>query len=121
MAAAGLWIRAGDLARFAIGIQKAISGRSDPVVSQPLTRQMLTVQQKNDGLGLFLKSSGKTLRFEHNGVDAGFDASMKAYAYVGKGAAVMFNQNDDGTALSRIFLAIAEQYHWPDYKAPTEK
>jgi CubicO group peptidase (beta-lactamase class C family) len=121
MAAAGLWTTAGDLARFAIGIQNAVSGRSNPVISQPLTRQMLTIQQKNDGLGLFLKSSGKTLRFEHNGVDAGFDAALKAYAYLGKGAAVMFDQNDDGKAMSQIFVAIGEQYHWPDDKIPGKK
>ncbi|MEN3369115.1 MAG: hypothetical protein V7609_1258 [Verrucomicrobiota bacterium] len=121
MAAAGLWTTAGDLARFAIGIQNAVSGRSNAVISQPLTREMLTIQQKNDGLGLFLKSSGKTLRFEHNGVDAGFDAAMKAYAYLGKGAAVMINQNDDGKAMSQIFVAIGEQYHWPDYKIPPKK
>ncbi|MEY2482428.1 MAG: hypothetical protein QOK24_956 [Verrucomicrobiota bacterium] len=121
MAAAGLWTTAGDLARFAIGIQNAVSGRSNPVISQPLTRQMLTIQQKNDGLGFFLKGSGKTLRFEHNGVDAGFDASMKAYAYLGKGAAVMINQNDDGKAMSQIFVAIGEQYHWPDSKTPPKK
>jgi CubicO group peptidase (beta-lactamase class C family) len=121
MAAAGLWTTAGDLARFALGIQNALSGRSNPVISQPLTRQMLTIQQKNDGLGLFLKSSGKTLRFLHDGADAGFDASMKGYAYVGKGAAVMINKNDDGKAMSQIFTAIGEQYHWPDYEAPTKK
>ena len=121
MAAAGLWTTAGDLARFAIGIQNAISGRSNPVISQPLTRQMLTIQQKNDGLGLFLKGTGKTLRFEHNGVDAGFDAAMKAYAYLGKGAAVMINQNDDGKVMHQIFAAIGEQYHWPDYKIPPKK
>lgn len=121
MAAAGLWTTAGDLARFAIGIQNAFSGRSNPVISQSLTRQMLTIQQKNDGLGLFLKSSGKTLRFGHDGADAGFDSLMIAYAYAGKGAAVMINKNDDGKAMSQIFSVIGEQYHWPDYKIPQKK
>jgi len=118
MAAAGLWTTAGDLARFALGIQNAISGRSNPVISQPLTQEMLTSQLNNDGLGLFLKSSGKTLRFGHDGADAGFDAVMIAYAYVGKGAAVMINKNDDGKAMSQIFSVIGEQYHWPDYTIP---
>jgi CubicO group peptidase (beta-lactamase class C family) len=113
MAAAGLWTTAGDLGRFVIGIQKAVSGQSNPVISQALTKEMLTNQLNNDGLGLFLKSSGKTLRFLHNGVDAGFDASLKAYAYAGKGAAVMINKNDDGKAFFQIFNAIGEQYHWP--------
>jgi hypothetical protein len=86
-----------------------------------LTKEMLTNQLNNDGLGLFLKSSGKTLRFLHDGADAGFDASVKAYAYVGQGAAVMINKNDDGKAMSQIFRVIGEQYHWPDYKVPPKK
>lgn len=121
MAAAGLWTTAGDLGRFAVGIQNAISGRSNPVISQPLTQEMLTIQRDNDGLGLFLKSSGKTLRFGHDGVDAGFDAALKAYAYAGKGAAVMINKNDDGKAMFQIFNAIGEQYHWPDYTITKKK
>jgi hypothetical protein len=116
MAAAGLWTTAGDLARFAIGIQKSVSGQSNPVISEAMTRQMLTIQLNNDGLGLFLKSGGRTLRFGHDGADAGFDAVMIAYAYVGKGAAVMINKNDDGKAMSQIFSVIGEQYHWPDYR-----
>jgi CubicO group peptidase (beta-lactamase class C family) len=115
MAAAGLWTTAGDLARFAIGIQKSVSGQSNPVISESLTQQMLTSQQNNDGLGLFLGSSGKTLRFGHDGADAGFDATMKAYAYAGKGAVIMINKNDNGVATNQIFGVIAEQYHWPDY------
>lgn len=121
MAAAGLWTTAGDLARFAIGIQNAISGQSDPVISQSMAQQMLTSQKNNVGLGLFLESSGKTLRFRHEGRTAGFDAVMKAYAYLGKGAVVMTNKNDDGDPLKQIFGAIAEQYDWPDYQIPKKK
>ena len=121
MAAAGLWTTAGDLGRFAIGVQNAVSGQSNPVISQSLTQQMLTSQQNNDGLGLFLGSSGRTLRFGHDGADAGFDATMKAYAYLGKGAAVMINKNDDGKAMNQIFGVIAERYHWPDYEIPKKK
>ncbi|MEY2510956.1 MAG: hypothetical protein QOE26_1719, partial [Verrucomicrobiota bacterium] len=45
MAPAGLWTTAGDLARFAIGIQSSVAGHSNRVISQSLTRQMLTVEQ----------------------------------------------------------------------------
>ncbi|HMG04080.1 MAG TPA: serine hydrolase domain-containing protein [Chthoniobacterales bacterium] len=121
MAPAGLWTTAADLARFAIGIQKSVSGQSNPVISQPLTQEMLTSQKNNDGLGLFLKSSGKTLRFGHDGADAGFDALMKAYAYQGKGAVVLINKNDDWKAMSEILSVIAEQYRWPDYNIPQKK
>jgi hypothetical protein len=82
---------------------------------------MLTVEQMNYGLGLGLRGNGRTLRFGHDGANAGFNAVMSAYAYAGKGAAVMINKNDDGKAMSQIFNAIGEQYHWSDYKVPPEK
>jgi hypothetical protein len=78
---------------------------------------MLTHQRNNVGLGFFLESNGKTLRFGHDGVHAGFDASLKAYAYLGKGAAVMINKNDNFKATSQIFGLISEHYEWPDYES----
>jgi CubicO group peptidase (beta-lactamase class C family) len=121
MAPAGLWTTAGDLARFAIGIQNSVTGHLNPVISQSLTRQMLTVEQMNYGLGLGLKGNGRTLRFGHDGANAGFNAVMSAYAYAGKGAVVMINKNEHTDAMSQIFACIAEQYHWPDYKIPPKK
>jgi CubicO group peptidase (beta-lactamase class C family) len=118
MAAAGLWTTAGDLARFVIGIQKAISGESNPVISQSLAQQMLTSQQNNDGLGLFVKGNGKTIRFGHDGANAGYAASMTAYAHVGKGAVIIVNKNHDGSAMAAIFSVIRKEYDWPDYPIP---
>jgi CubicO group peptidase (beta-lactamase class C family) len=118
LAAAGLWTTAGDLARFAIGVQRSVAGESNPVISQWLARQMLTRQEQNYGLGLFLGSSGKTLRFGHDGRTIGFDTAMMGYAHLGKGAVVMINQNDNNGSMKKILDAIAEQYHWPDYKIP---
>jgi CubicO group peptidase (beta-lactamase class C family) len=115
MAPAGLWTTAGDLARFAISIQSSVAGHSNPVISQSLTRQMLTVEQMNYGLGLGLRGNGRTLRFGHDGANAGFNAVMSAYAYAGKGAVVMINKNEHTDAMGQIFGCIAEQYHWPDY------
>lgn len=118
MAAAGLWTTAGDLARFAIGIQTAVSGQSNSVISRSVAEQMLTTQQNNVGLGFFLESNGRTLRFGHDGVHAGFDASLKAYAHLGKGAAIMINKNDNFKATTQIFTVISEQYQWSDLKGP---
>jgi CubicO group peptidase (beta-lactamase class C family) len=114
LAAAGLWTTAGDLARFVLGIQRSIRGKSNSVLSQSLTQQMLTRQQKNDGLGLFLRGSGKTLRFGHDGRNIGFDSALKAYAQIGKGAVVMINKNDNSGTIARIFAAIENQYNWPE-------
>ncbi len=53
LAAAGLWTTAGDLARFLIGIQRSLAGTSIPVIPQSMTRQMLTKQKNDSGLGFF--------------------------------------------------------------------
>ena len=114
MAAAGLWTTAPDLARFAIGVQRALASTSNAVLSQPTTRLMLTRQKNDDGLGVFLKGDAQTLRFFHGGVDEGFDAFLVAYANEGKGAAIMINANDDSDAVAEIVKAIAREYHWPE-------
>src|SRR5262245_61738243 len=115
MAAAGLWTTASDLASFAIAIQESLAGKSNAVISQSLTQQMLTDQSESDGLGVFLKGSGESLRFVHNGRDEGFDAVMIAYARTGQGAVLLINTNDETRALSRLLDAIAREYHWRDY------
>lgn len=115
MAAAGLWTTASDLARFAIGIQQSLAGESNPVISQSMSRQMLTDQGESDGLGVFLQGTGEALRFVHNGRDEGFDAVMMAYASRGQGAVVLINANDDSGALARVLEAIAHEYHWRDF------
>jgi CubicO group peptidase (beta-lactamase class C family) len=116
MAAAGLWTTASDLARFAIGVQQALAGDSNPVLSQSMTRQMLAVQNpslsRDDGLGVFLGGSQKTLQFWHAGRDAGFDAYMIAYAKAGNGAVILMNVNDDNGAMKDILTVISDKYGW---------
>ena len=113
MAAAGLWTTASDLARLAIGIQKAFSGEAAPVISQSMARQMLTVQKGGSGLGWGVDGGGKTLRFSHGGRDEGFDTLVTAYAEAGPGAVVLINANDDSGVVKRVVEAIEAEYHWP--------
>ncbi len=112
MAAAGLWTTPSDLARFAISIQQSLAGKPDAVLSQAMARRMLVNQRNNDGLGVFLGGNGKTLRFFHDGRDAGFDASMNAYAETGQGAVIMINANNDSSAVLRVMFAIGKEYRW---------
>lgn len=114
MAAAGLWTTASDLARFAIGIQQALAGKSNPVISQSMTRQMLTAQKGNSGLGLGLGGSGTVLSFSHGGRDEGFDTFLTAYAESGQGVVIMINANDNSGAVKRIVDAVRREYLWPD-------
>ena len=114
MAAAGLWTTPSDLARFAIGIQRALAGESHSVISPSMARQMLTDQKNGDGLGVFLQGSGHSLFFGHNGRDEGFDALMTASAETGQGLVLMINANDNSRMAQRIQQFIARKYHWPD-------
>lgn len=118
MAAAGLWTNPSDLARFAIGIQQSLAGSANPAISAAMTRAMLTGQMENDGLGVFLKGSGKTLEFSHGGRDEGFDTRLSAFAETGQGVVIMINANDNSNMIQRIVAAIGAKYHWPDAAAP---
>jgi len=114
MAAAGLWTNASDLARFAIGVQQSLAGTSNPVISAALTRQMLTAQIENAGLGVFLHGSGSAQRFSHGGRDEGFDTLLTAFSGTGQGAVIMINANDNSRMMDRLTAAIGRAYHWPE-------
>lgn len=119
MAAAGLWTTPSDLARFAISIQHSFAGKPGGVLSQSMTRQMLTDQKNNDGLGVFLMGEGNTMRFGHNGRDEGFDALMIAGIETGQGVVIMINANDNSQMLGRIVDEVARTYNWSGYAAKT--
>jgi CubicO group peptidase (beta-lactamase class C family) len=117
LAAAGLWTTPSDLARFAIGIQESLAGRSNPVISAERTREMLTRQMHNSSLGFAVHGGGRTQRFEHGGRNGGFDSYLTAYLEQGKGAIVMMNANDrNGRTFKEVLNAVAIQYNWPDYQ-----
>ena len=107
MAAAGLWTTATDLARFASEIQQSLAGRSNTVLSQGMTRQLLTEQVGGSGLGLGLSGSGVSRTFSHNGRDEGFDALMLAFAEGGRGVVVMINANDNSGMMNRLVDFVA--------------
>lgn len=113
LAAAGLWTTARDLAQFFINVQRSLAGTSNSVISQSMTRQMLTKQNGDSGLGFML--GGTPVRFGHNGDNVGFNAVTIAFE-TGEGAVILMNANTDIDALKNILVeAIGEQYHWPGY------
>jgi CubicO group peptidase (beta-lactamase class C family) len=113
MAAAGLWTTASDLARFVIGVQQSYAGTANPVISQAMTRDMLTNVKNDDGLGVFLDKSSGNLLFFHGGRDDGFDAYMGGYAEGGQGIVIMINANDNSGMMRRIYEFVAREYGWP--------
>ena len=114
MAAAGLWTTATDLARFAIEVQQSLAGKSNKVISQAMTRQQLTNQAADYGLGLAVSGSGAARSFGHGGRDAGFDARLHAFAESGQGVVVMINANDNSRMMGRIVRFVAAKYKWPE-------
>ena len=115
-AAAGLWTTPSDVALFAIEIQRTLAGKSNKVLSQALTREMLTPGIEPFGLGLFLGEAGE-LRpsFRHSGGNQGFRNMMFAYDATGQGAVVMTNSDNGGALVEEILRAIAREYGWTNY------
>ena len=116
MAAAGLWTTPTDLGKFAIEIALSKQGKSNRVLSEEMTRQMLTPVMEDAGLGFFLdrKNPGQ---FGHNGADEGFQALLTMNAESGRGVAIMAN-SDNGIAVGDFVLqSVAKEYGW-NYRSP---
>jgi len=112
MAAAGLWTTSGDLATFAINTALSKNGKTNNVLSESMTRQMLTPQLDSAGLGFFLNMGGNPNAFGHNGADEGFQAILIMISDTGQGAAIMAN-SDNGVEIGNYLVNnIAREYGW---------
>lgn len=116
LAAGGLWTTVGDLGHFYIGVQRSLAGTSNPIISQVLTRLMVTEQ--GDGFGLGFRVGGTPSRFGHNGVELGFRAVTVAFP-TGEGMMVLMNADIDVDAVkTALYEAVSKQYHWPGSSPP---
>jgi CubicO group peptidase (beta-lactamase class C family) len=120
MAAAGLWTTPSDLARAAIEVQKDYAGTSNRLLSMDMTREMLTHQKDDWGLGVALAAAEHPLRFGHGGSNEGFRCDFEAYIESGQGIVIMTNANSGGAIIGEIERAVAREYAWPDFK-PEQK
>ncbi|MGH7711158.1 MAG: serine hydrolase domain-containing protein [Gemmatimonadaceae bacterium] len=112
MAAAGLWTTPTDLLLFARAVQHSLGGEPRAILSQPMARELLTIQKGEYGLGVGLQGEGTTKRFSHGGANAGYRCYFFAFADRGDGVAIMTN-SDNGSALaSEIARAVSDVYGW---------
>ena len=127
LAAAGLWTTPTDLAKLAIGVQRAYVGTDDTLLSPGLARDMLAPQiAANEpiggltqlGLGFFLDEPGR--RFGHSGGNAGFRCHLMAYRDTGQGAVVMTNADRGYWVALRAFAGAASAYGWEGYPEDVE-
>lgn len=115
MAANGLWTTPLDLAKFAINIQEALSGKTEKVLSQEMAGMMTTSVLNNYGLGLMIGGSKSNPYFSHGGGNVGFWSNLIVYNN-GDGAVIMTNSDTGGLLLEEILRAIAYEYNWPDFQ-----
>jgi CubicO group peptidase (beta-lactamase class C family) len=118
MAAAGLWTTPTDLAKFAIEIALSKQGKSNRILSQKMTNEMLTPVMNDVGLGFFLDKDNPG-QFGHGGSDDGFQALLTMNAESGNGIAIMVNSDNGVSLANHIVRRIAEEYAW-NYKPQPE-
>ncbi len=117
--AAGLWTTATDLAKFAIGVQRALDGAPDAILSQTTAREMLTPVKGKYGLGFALDGTGPAASFSHGGVNAGFQADFVMHRG-GQGLAIMTDSDSGGPLITELLNGIAAVYGWTDF-VPRQK
>jgi CubicO group peptidase (beta-lactamase class C family) len=118
MAPAGLWTTPSDLARYAIGVQKALAGQSRILSKATAAEMVKDVGMGDYGLGPHLGGSADHRYFDHGGADEGFISYIAAYDH-GDGAVIMTNSLSGGRLGNELMATIAREYHWPDF-APKE-
>ena len=119
MAAAGLWTTPSDLAKLAIEVANAHAGTSSRVLSQAMTRQMLTVQAGDFGLGFAL--TPRDGAFGHNGADEGFQAFLRAFSSSARGVVIMANSDNGFAIFERLADSIGRAYGWKGLDAEPDR
>ncbi|HEY6945129.1 MAG TPA: serine hydrolase [Candidatus Acidoferrum sp.] len=114
MAAAGLWTTPTDLAKFAIEIANSRHGKSNRVLSQKMTEEMLTPVMDGAGLGFFVEKENPG-QFGHDGADEGFQALLTMNSETGKGVAIMADSDNGIAVASYVLRRVAQEYAW-NYK-----
>jgi CubicO group peptidase (beta-lactamase class C family) len=112
LAAAGLWTTPTDLAKFGIEIALSRNGESNRVLSEAMTRQMLTRQSDDVGLGPFLRTGGNPNEFDHGGANAGYRCIMVMLSDTGQGLAIMTNSDRGMDVGGYLIESIAKEYGW---------
>jgi CubicO group peptidase (beta-lactamase class C family) len=122
MAAAGLWTTPSDLGKFVIEIALSRQGKSNKVLSQKMTEEMLTPVLDQAGLGFFL-AKDRPGEFGHNGADEGFQALLVMNWQTGQGAAIMANSDNGLMVAPELLRSIAREYGWKyvDKRRPFEE
>jgi CubicO group peptidase (beta-lactamase class C family) len=111
MAAAGLWTTPTDLALYAIEIAKSRNGKSNKILSEKMTTEMLTPIIGEGGLGFFMDKQTPGL-FMHGGADEGFQCMFAMNYETGQGTVIMTNSDSGLFVEGQLRRAIAREFGW---------
>jgi len=119
LAAAGLWTTPTDLAKFAIEIQLSLRGDSNKILSQEMTRQMITPAGAGPfAMGLTIERRGEGWYFSHGGSNWGFRCTLLAHVSKGYGVAIMTNADRGSTLTEELAGRVAAAYGWDSLDRP---
>jgi CubicO group peptidase (beta-lactamase class C family) len=122
MAAAGLWTTPGDLARFAIEVQRSSIGQSNRVLSRTTVQEMLSPVGVGDyAVGFSMSKIGQGWYFTHGGSNWGFRATLLAHKVKGYGLAIMTNADQGGAVMAELSRRIQMAYEWDSFAEPAPR
>jgi CubicO group peptidase (beta-lactamase class C family) len=116
LAADGLWTTPTDLARFAIETALSKQGKANHILSEKMTREMLTPQaiagDESFGLGFGVGDADNPTRFGHGGSNEGFESQLFMEADTGRGMAIMGNSDAFFLLMPYVMESIAKSSGW---------
>lgn len=121
MAPAGLWTTPSDLALYIIEIQQSLAGKANHVLSESMTKTMLSGPLGQHGLGPDIAGKGDALGFTHTGGNAGFRCLFYASANKGQGVVIMTNADRGMELIAELMRSVSDAYGWAGFKSVTKK
>lgn len=113
MAAAGLWTTPEDLAKVVIEVASTASGRTGNLLSGGMIAEMLKPQGGKYGLGLAVRSEGRSFTFSHGGSNEGYRCLMVGLPATGQGVVIMTNSEGGSKLLQNVLAVVHDTYGWP--------
>ncbi|MEM6604986.1 MAG: serine hydrolase domain-containing protein [Pseudomonadota bacterium] len=114
-AASGLWTTPSDAAAMLIALRDSYLGKPGAFLTRDHAIDVLTeVGPSKVGLGPFLRGSGATRRFGHEGSNESYKALAHLYLNSGQGAVIFTNGANGAELYQEIVRSIADVFAWPE-------